>query len=535
MTEGMDVEAASIENPGPVTDTKPETPSATLWIHGLPDDDDDGELEMRLARFGELHKMDREGAKVIAIFRHVRTAMDAKAKLHGFKFGSGNTIAIEYAEGSLAEIDALTGQVIRGNRDMHWKIGQLVRSTYSAMRSITGNYPPAKQNLLPEDIKYISSLDEELELESKWTPEMSLGEKLADYQAFQDRRPFHNRYVLVEVEVSPETSPKDTVIQFVQNLVEVTHLLHVEEILIPDTTKQYLHLSFKSTRDASILFSALSSGAPPFTVVSVKYAPPLVVTTNTGALWLGCSAFLAVDEDRFRAMMELFGRVVHFKMVPNKNCTFVTFETESDAIKCRNKLFSYELAPGHFLNVDFAPEYEEGANGGKRRSMEYGEFGGNPKRQSTEGIRLEISKMGDRMCAVIAKRMGTNNSSSSSYFLPKEIDITSRTRIDYCQTHLEKLGCTGVVQQMAVGIHTPPDCPVVMWQFAAASERDCSGYDALCDYFVNKERIGFYPSSDGSVVTYFIPPVPSFLEPLGLSTETRYLIAIQMPGANQTA
>lgn len=269
-------------------------------------------------------------------------------------------------------------------------------------------------------------------------------------------------------------------------------------------------------------------------VESVQYGPPVNTANSVGKLWFGCSAFLAVDEDKLRSMLELFGAIEHIRLIKNKNCMFVSFATQEDAIRCRNKLFSFEIAPGHFLNVDFAPpapEAPEGAAGQKRRFTDQPEESGPSKRHSDDrSIRLELSKMGEKMCGVLARKFfvqKSTNDDGKEFFLPREVDICNRTKVEYCKAHLEKLG---VAMPMTLGGNVENELgTVVAWQFAAGSERDCSGYDALCDYFVSKERVGFFSSKDGSVVTYFVPPVKEFLEPLGLATDTRYLTALQMP------
>ena len=518
-------------------------PSPVVWITGLPDDDDDGELEMRLARVGDLIKLEREDDKAVATFKHTKAAVEAREKLNGFSMASGRTINIVFAEkGSdvLGEIDSITGQVIKGNRELHWKIGQLVRSTYSAMRQTNGNYPPPKQVLVPEDFRYLSSPEEALEMESRWEPSMPIEDKLRDYEKFADRRPFHNRYVVLRVAQGNADSTL-AITDFVKSMVGELNVMEVTEF----DNHSIVHCALKSTRDASIvystIFTSLQNGEGGLVgrvhVESVHYGPPVNMANSVGKLWFGCSAFLAIDEDKLRTMLSLFGEIENLRLIKNKNCMFVSFNSEENAIRCRNKLFAFEIAPGHFLNVDFAPpapEIPEGAIGQKRRYSEHQEESG-PKRHSDDrSIRLELSKMGERMCGVLARKFCVQKSPADSgkdFYLPREVDICNRTKVDYCRSHLEKLGATF---PLTLGGSADSELgTVVVWQFAAASEKDCSGYDALCDYFVSKERVGFFTSKDGSVVTYFIPPVKEFLDPLGLAPDTRYLTAIQMPAISQ--
>jgi len=548
MTETFQIDT-TMEQTNTGSDEPVIIPSSVLWIHGLPDDEDDGELEMRLARFGELTKLDREDEKAIATFKHTRAATEAKEKLDGFTLGSGRSISIQFAPslaGALDQINAVTGEVMRGNRELHFKIGQLVRSTYSAMRSITGNYPPAKQNLIPEDFKYIESVDTDLELESSWSLDKTFEEKMKDYEKYADRRPFHNRYIAIYT--TGESGEIEMISNFAKSITGESNLIGVITV-----EPNIFHLTFKSTRDASMIHSAVSTsittgegGLNPFgiTVSAVKYAPPINTANSGGKLWFGCSAFLAVDEYRLRSMIGLFGETESFRLVANKNCLFVTFRSEDDAIRCRNKLFSYEIAPGHFLNTDFAPPAPEyPSRQEKRRFSSFSEHSGavesakkyfQYEMDSAAGTavsaptthqinRLDLSKMGERMCTVLARKNIIQSSEfDANFILPNDVDICNRTKVDYAKNHLEKLGLLGLLGTPKTGSFT-----VVMWEFSAASERDCRGYDDLCDYFVSKDRVGFH--SDTNVVTYFIPPVKQFLEPLGLPLDSRYLIALQMP------
>ena len=519
-------------------------PCPILWIDGLPDDDDDGELEMRLARVGDLVKLEREEARAIATFKNTKAAVDAKLKLNGFTLGSGRSISIDFSSvngGALREIDAITGEAIRGNRELHWKIGQLVRSTYQAMRSTNGNYPPPKQTLIPEDFHYLDSVAVPLEMESKWQLDMPIEEKVKDYDEFAERRPFHNRYVVVTVPEANEANVRELV-NFVKSVAGDSN---VQEVT-PLVDLGLVHFSLKSTRDAAIVHSALTTPLRTgeggligrVDIQSVKYGPPLNTANSVGKLWFGCSAFQAIDEERLRGMLNLFGEIEQVRLIKMKNCMFVNYKSEAEAIRCRDKLFGYEIAPGHFLNVDFAPPAPELPEAGvKRRAEGDEEPAGKRHGEGDKSIKLELLKMGERMCHVLARKFMvqrfSGDESAHDFYLPREVDICNRTKVEYCRSHLEKLECE---IPLVFGGNAPSEKgTVVVWQFAAASERDCEGYDKLCDYFVSKERIGFFSSTDGSVVTYFVPPVQSFLESIGLPLDSRYLTAIQMTSAGQVA
>jgi hypothetical protein len=524
-------------------------PNPILWIKGLPDDEDDGELEMRLARVGELIKLDRNEEVAVATFRNTRAAVEAKDRLDGYTLASGRSVQIEFAvemNSRPGDVDKIANEFIRSNREIHWKIGQLVRSTYSAMRATNGNYPPPKQVLVPEDFKYLKSKDEETEMESKWSLHMSIEDKIKDYDEYADRRPFHNRYVVVKVREGTSSSIFQ-IGNFIKSVVGAANLMELLEF----NNHSLFHASLKSTRDASMILSAinaaLSSGDGDLvrlvSIESVKYGPPVDMANNPGKLWLGCSAFQAVDEGSLSHMMRLFGEVENFRLVRNKNCLFVTFKSEEDAVRCRNKLFAYEIAPGHFLNIDFAPpapEYPEHSSlGQKRRFSEtnHPEPAESPPQPTGDKMaRIDVRKMGEYMCSVLARKFVIQKKETDDmnvFIIPVDLDICNRTKVEYCKTHIERLGCKLPIEP---GSTSSSDLgTIVMWQFAAASERDCRGYDTLCDYFVSKDRVGFFNSPESQIVTYFIPPVKSFLEVLGLPWDTKYLTAVQMPSAGQVA
>ena len=525
-------------------------PNPVLWIKGLPDDEDDGELEMRLARVGELIKLERNDEVAVATFKNTKAAVDAKERLNGLVLASGRSIDIEFApslSSRTGEVDKLANEFIRSNREIHWKIGQLVRSTYSAMRSTNGNYPPPKQILVPEDFKYLKSLDEETEMESKWSISLPIEEKIKDYDEYADRRPFHNRYVVIKV----REGTSSTVFQignFIKSVVGSANLMELLEF----NEHTLFHASLKSTKDASMILSAINSALASgegdlvnlVAIESVKYGPPIDIAHNPGKLWLGCSAFQAVDEGSLLNMLGLFGQIENFRLVRNKNCLFVSFKTDEEAVRCRNKLFAYEIAPGHFLNIDFAPpapEYPEHSTSGQKRRYSETNYPPEPIESPPQPAgdkmaRIDVRKMGEYMCSVLARKFVIQKHEADdmeAFCIPSNLDICNRTKAEYCKAHIEKLGCRLPIEP---GVTTSSDNgTIVMWQFAAASERDCRGYDSLCDYFVAKDRIGFFSSPESQIVTYFIPPVKNFLEALGLPIETKYLTALQMPAAGQVA
>merc|ERR1711933_386759 len=65
--------------------------------------------------------------------------------------------------------------------------------------------------------------------------------------------------------------------------------------------------------------------------------------------------------------------------------------------------------------------------------------------------------------------------------------IDQRTKIDHGRSHMDRAGV------LATGYH-----------FSAADRKDCAAYDALCDYFVEKQRVGLVQTP--SYYVYIVPP-----------------------------
>lgn len=93
--------------------------------------------------------------------------------------------------------------------------------------------------------------------------------------------------------------------------------------------------------------------------------------------------------------------------------------------------------------------------------------------------------------------------------LQTKLHIDQRTKIDHCRSHLERAGALATV-----------------WHLSAADRRDCPPYDALCDYFVDKERVGFVQTP--SYYVYIVPPTEKYLKELKLPT-SNFVVGLQIP------
>eukprot|EP00933_Yihiella_yeosuensis_P080009 TRINITY_DN93412_c0_g1_i1.p1 TRINITY_DN93412_c0_g1~~TRINITY_DN93412_c0_g1_i1.p1 ORF type:complete len:657 (+),score=182.34 TRINITY_DN93412_c0_g1_i1:81-2051(+) len=120
--------------------------------------------------------------------------------------------------------------------------------------------------------------------------------------------------------------------------------------------------------------------------------------------------------------------------------------------------------------------------------------------------KIKLYKMGEMCCNIVPNFVkGKENTDS----LLGKLQIDQRTKIDHCKAHLERAG------QLAT-----------VWHFSAADRRDCAAYDALCDYFVEKQRVGLVQTP--SYYVYIVPPTEKYLKELNLPA-SNFVVGLQIP------
>jgi len=275
--------------------------------------------------------------------------------------------------------------------------------------------------------------------------------------------------------------------------------------------------------------------------------------------------------------------------MPAKTCAFVTFEEVEDAISARNTMYGMEVLKNQYLNVDFAdesidppdgfgmwggqgagawnaragpwgmppPGYDpramqgmgynrdvarpmrggrsppRGRGGDKRRDRSRTptkKQATSPERRPRKGkardaspqarekssspepaeevpkAKLKLYKMGEFCCNIVANFVKGNEAPLS---MSKKLQIDQRTKIDHCRSHMERAGELATV-----------------WHFSAADRKDCGAYDALCDYFVEKVRVGLVQTPTHYV--YIVPPTDTYLKELQLP-QSNFVVGIQIP------
>merc|ERR1712190_50802 len=107
--------------------------------------------------------------------------------------------------------------------------------------------------------------------------------------------------------------------------------------------------------------------------------------------------------------------------------------------------------------------------------------------------KVKLYKMGEFCCNIVANYVTGKQSAEA---------IVNKS-------HLERAGALATI-----------------WHFSAADRRDCAAYDALCDYFVEKERVGLVQTS--SYYIYIVPPTEKYLKDLSLPTSNS-VVGLQIP------
>jgi hypothetical protein len=291
-------------------------------------------------------------------------------------------------------------------------------------------------------------------------------------------------------------------------------------------------------------------------------------------LWLGNIDDYCNRKD-IEDLLDTFGKVHNgLRYVPARTCAFATFDEIDDAVVARNTLYGLEVLKSQYLNVDFTDESIDppegfgpwGAWNGRSQWMPpwgdpraswgmysemYRQQGRKPERSPPRAkrrersrtptkkqavspertrrrareaspppaardsspeapevpkVKVKLYKMGEFCCNIVANFVKGNASPEQ---LQKKLQIDQRTKIDHCRSHMERAGELATV-----------------WHFSAADRRDCAAYDALCDYFVDKGRVGLVQTPTHYL--YIVPPTDTYLKELGLPS-SNFVVGIQIP------
>merc|ERR1712048_404481 len=120
--------------------------------------------------------------------------------------------------------------------------------------------------------------------------------------------------------------------------------------------------------------------------------------------------------------------------------------------------------------------------------------------------KVKLYKMGEFCCNIVANFV---KGKDDPEHITAKLHIDQRTKIDHCKSHMDRAGALATI-----------------WHFSAADRKDCAAYDALCDYFVEKERVGLVQTP--ACYVYVVPPTEKYLKALKLPG-SNFVVGIQIP------
>jgi len=120
--------------------------------------------------------------------------------------------------------------------------------------------------------------------------------------------------------------------------------------------------------------------------------------------------------------------------------------------------------------------------------------------------KVKLFKMGEFCCTVVASYVRGHNAELQ---LKTDLQIDNRTKLEHCRSHMERQS------ELTTAFH-----------FSAAGRSDCAAYDALCDYFVEKQRVGLVETP--AYYVYIVPPNDKFLKELKMPS-SNFIMGLQIP------
>jgi len=547
-------------------------PSYTLHVHGLPDVDIE-ELEPRFQRFGEIVSCDRQGDLIVVKYSKTQDAYAAREKLNGatlyettLKIEFGPQDPNHYNRGKKragARREFLDGDVNMdavendpGEAEAPLAIAKADENVEHKEGATVAEEPPRAAPALVCPDKPVS----------RWSEKLSFESQLEDFMKMQ-RRGMYNRYLVIG-KLPAELRTGEAIWRMVPPVQR--DILQVE--MLTCFGKPCAHVTLRSATAAAAMHRLAEQWHPNLTIA---FAPP---RKPSSSLWLG-NIDDFVPRQELETLLANRGRLVGgLRYMPARTCAFVTYKEVSDAVAARNLFYAMEVQRNQYLNVDFVDGAERGAGphadaawmwggvpwnrgpwltppvpwgprsagawgrrdwdvkpleqrnrsppvsskkarrssrsrsrrrhspeGGRERGRESSP-GAKPELDDENKPRLKLHKMGEFCCNIVANFVSGMRDSEA---LVTKLQVDQRTKIEHCRSHMEK----------AAKI-------VTVWHFSAADRRDCAAYDALCDYFVEKQRVGLVQTP--SYYVYIVPPTQNYLETLGLPA-SNYVVGLQIP------
>jgi len=576
---------------GPQDDESSNKPSFTLHIKNLPEDFEFAELQPRLERHGKVVSSEAVDGMYVVRFSTTREAFAAREKYNGYdlngsklKVDFGPQAAEHYKRKQQDRTQTRGRKEFEDGENMVAEVAPPPpkRTSMRAWGGDEAEAPPKRRRTTePSDgtqkfdgERSLGSLTAPAKPVSKWNEKLKFEEQLEDFMKMP-RKGMYNRYLVIG-KLPPELRTSEAIWRMVAPVQR--DIVQIE--MLTCFGKPVAHVALRNATSAATMHRLTEQMLPNLTVA---FAPPRRASPT---LWLGNIDDYVPRKD-LEGLLETFGKVNNgLRYVPARTCAFMTFEEVEDAIIARNTLYGIEILKQQYLNVDFADESVDppdtgmwgqgpwNARGGQfmppwgdpraqwgmysdwvrqqqgRKGDREAPRGRSPprddrrrrdrsrtpvKKQATSPERkrrrqrepspearksssperepevpktkVKLYKMGEFCCNIVSNFVKGNQGPEP---LSKKLQIDQRTKIDHCRSHMERAGDLATI-----------------WHFSAADRKDCAAYDALCDYFVEKVRVGLVQTPTHYV--YIIPPTEMYLKELGLDTGTNFVVGLQIP------
>lgn len=476
-------------------DAKTEhAPSTVLVVRNFPANAEEAEVEMRFRRYGDCavkKEKDDVGEYWRVNFQFTKLAYEAKTKMSGKKIRG-------------SQIDVKFGPAVAGHHERQYvKQEQRERQfdrVVAARAALEAGPKRAKTEWAIPD-----------EPTSLWSEKMSFQDMLEDYLTRGEGKDDLVLRYLVVGNCPDERELRYTVPQHLQR-----DLLFVDSVEC--FGRDVFYMAFRSCAAATDAYRSLAEREE----WNVSFAPPRHASQR---LWI--SNINGLQEYDLETVLIRFG-LTQLELRPLNKCAYADFSSIERAVEARNHMFGVVTPTGHRLNLDFCDTertmrkrtraddpppvqvVRERTDYDRRETHDRREKRRRVvkpvKEEANERVRCTLFKLDEQCCHCIAQQVeGTD-----SLRIPADVRIDQRTKREHCKTHMER------------------SRHVAFWHLRAETRSDCDGFDELCDYLVDKDRVGIAKTTNGYV--YIVPPVAEFLFAFGLR-DTKNLVAIQVEGA----
>jgi len=124
--------------------------------------------------------------------------------------------------------------------------------------------------------------------------------------------------------------------------------------------------------------------------------------------------------------------------------------------------------------------------------------------------KVQLFKLGQLCCDAVAEIAGGNRQPEQ---LVSSLQIDQRATLDRCREHVEWAGDLTTI-----------------WELSVPARGGRRAYEALCEYFVAKQRVGLVETPTYAI--YIVPPNEKYFKEIGLDgAGSKHIVGLQIPTA----